>query len=91
MKEHITEAMAGVCARVDVIEAEAKERDAAQTNHAMQLQGVVREIEARCQADVQLHMQYLEQMREKNRELHEGIMRHFSGPPSSMYSHGFPG
>lgn len=37
VKEHMQEAMSGVCAKIHVIETKAKERDAAQTNHTLML------------------------------------------------------
>lgn len=80
IKAYNTEAISGVCAKVDVVEAKAKDRDMALATSLLLLQGTIRENEANRHADVEYQRVQIGQFIDE-------IMRHFpqSHPSTSIF------
>lgn len=84
IKEHITEALSGMCVKLDMVESDVKARDTALFQGLSQLPEHVIENEANRVAGAEWQknredatVEHLEQFRVKNRHYHEGLMQYF--------------
>lgn len=78
MKTHISDALPGVCKKIDVVESAAKEWDIAQMSTLLLLQRTLRENESNQQVRNEAMMQQIDHLREQTQLYHEEYMRHFS-------------